>query len=91
MPLSAIYKSLNSQILNKTLFTASKAHECNKRENDKCIECNEIEVTAHLLIDCDNYAHDIWTELKICLKILLPSIKERIRGEILFFIKKVKD
>ena len=37
MPLSTIYKSFNFQILNRTLFTASKAYKCNIRENDKCI------------------------------------------------------
>ena len=41
MPLSTIYKSFNFQILNRTLFTASKAYKCNIRENDKCIKCNE--------------------------------------------------
>ena len=90
MPLSTIYKSFNFQILNRTLFTASKAYKCNIRENDKCIKCNEIEDTAHLLIDCDNYAYNIWTELNICLKILSPQIKESISWRNIIFHKKIK-
>ena len=90
MPLSTIYKSFNFQILNRTLFTASKAYKCNIRENDKCIKCNEIEDTAHLLIDCDKYAYNIWTELNICLKILSPQIKESISWRNIIFHKKIK-
>ena len=68
MPFLTIYKSINFKILNRTLLTASKAYKYNIRETDKCIKCNEKEDTTHLLIDCDNYAYNIWTELNICLK-----------------------
>ena len=87
MPLSTIYKSL----IFKSLighYTASKAYKCNIRENDKCIKCNEIEDTAHLLIDCDNYVYNIWTGLNICLKILSPQIKESISWRNIIFHKK---
>jgi len=76
MPLSTSYISFNFQNLNRRPFTASKAYKCNIKENDKCIKCNEIEDT--LLIDCDTYAYNIWTELNMCLKILPPQIKESI-------------
>merc|ERR1712105_254248 len=69
MPLSTIYRSFNFQILNRTLFTAEKAFKCRINDYDKCIKCNDKEDTSHLLIDCDNYAYIIWTELNSCVKI----------------------
>ena len=88
MPLSTIYKSFNFQILNRTLFTASKAYKCNIRENDKCIKCNEKEDTAHLLIDYNNYAY--YGQSIICLKILSPQVKESISFRNIIFHTKIK-
>ena len=90
MPLSTIYKSFNFQILNRTLFTAEKAFKCKINDNDKCIKCNNTEDTSHLLIDCDNYAYIIWTELNSCVKIVSPNAKECISWKNIIFHKTIK-
>ena len=90
MPLSTIYRSFNFQILNRTLFTAEKAFKCRINDNDKCIKCNDKEDTSHLLIDCDNYAYIIWTELNSCVKIISTNAKESISWKNIIFHKTIK-
>ena len=38
MPFSTTNKSFNFQILDRTLFTASKVYKCDISETDKCIK-----------------------------------------------------
>ena len=57
---------------------------------DGVIKCNDKEDTSHLLIDCDNYAYIIWTELNSCVKIISTNAKESISWKNIIFHKTIK-
>lgn len=74
LPLSSKYKSFCFNILNRTLYTASKGYKMNKETSGNCKKCTNIEEdTVHLLLDCDNLSVLIWDEIDIALSQLTQS------------------
>lgn len=69
LPLSSKYKSFCFNILNRTLYTASKGFKMNKEISKNCKKCINVEEdTVHLLLDCDNLSALIWDEINLALK-----------------------
>ena len=68
LPLSSKYKSFCFNILNRTLYTASKGFKMKKETSGDCKKCTGIEEdTVHLLLDCDNLSVLIWNEIDIAI------------------------
>ena len=64
LPLSSYYKTFCFNILNRTLYTASKGFQMNIEASRNCKKCLDVEEdTVHLLLDCDNLSYLIWNEL----------------------------
>ena len=90
LPLSSKYKSFCFNILNRTLYTASKGFKMNKEISGDCKKCIGIEEnTVHLLLDCDNLSVLIWNEIDIAIKKLTQG-KCNVDWQIILFHVKPK-
>jgi hypothetical protein len=61
------YKELGLSILNRTVWTNKKQYLSNKGDN-RCLLCNEIENTEHLICSCPLLAEKIWIMLGKCIQ-----------------------
>ena len=66
---SEYQKALNLSILNRTIWTNSKAFKSNMSEDEKCRKCGETETVEHIFLNCEEYTEKLWEELKELLQI----------------------
>ena len=55
-------KEVSFQILNRTIWTNSKAFKSGLEDSDSCMHCEDTETMEHLLLQCENYSALIWQE-----------------------------
>jgi len=67
--------SFNFQLLNRTVWSSSKAFLSGQVASDRCLKgCPEKANTVHILIDCDLYAYKMWEKIKFIMGKLHKSI-----------------
>ena len=82
IPTSTRNKSMNFEILNRTIWTNRKAYLSNMENEGKCDRCGQNEDTEHMFIECDKYPYPIWQHLERILQTVYRSQITRNQGRL---------